>query len=799
MKKVIAWLLVLALTAAISIGATLAYLTDTDEDVNVMTVGNVKIDQLEYERIDDETSNKDAQVQEFHDNKPLYPAVTENGFDYTPGDTYVDWTQISKDGYTSEIWNPENINNELDKMVFVKNKGTYDAYVRTVFAFEAGNYQTLDQFNAKMHLNLNETDWTWNWLEEPVTIGESTYFVATATYNKILEPGKLTEISLSQIALDSSATNADVEAFGETYNVLVKTQAIQADGFADPETALAEGFGAITVNAVPFDTDQPIQGSDVRTALHYLNADGKTKLTTKVSNVVFGLNKDHADVVDSYEGTLVTDGQDVEIYAYYVPNGSNYDVYFLGNADTCLPADSSSLFANMTALKSVNTASLNTGKATKMNNMFNSCTNLTGLDVTGWDTSNVTTMEAMFYNCKKITAVDASTWDTSKVENMKNIFAMCSQLTTVNTTSWNTQSVKSMESMFDTDPKLTEVIGIADWNTCNNKTIDYMFYGCQSLKTLDLSGWKTGNVTRMAMTFMYCTKLETVEGTENWDTSNVTFMYGMFFDNKSLKSLDVSTWKTGKVTNFASMFSTSSPNAGDIPIEELDVSGWNVSAATDLSYMFYGCGKLKKLDMSGWDVSKVTTTYHMFTDCHSLESLDFSGWNPVSLTNANGMFNDCRSVKVLDVSNFASANLKDCGQMFESCWSLETIIGLEKWNTAKVTNCYEMFTLTKLTELDLSAFDTSSVENTGRMFNSNAALKTIYVGDGWDMSKVTSSGDMFNGCASLTGANGTTIAGNPTDVTYARVDQPAVQDAEGNVITEAVPGYLTYKAPTETP
>ena len=84
MKKIIAWLLVLALTAAISIGATLAYLTDTDEDVNVMTLGNVKIDQLEYERIDDETANADAEVQEFHDNKPLYPAVTDKDFDYAP-------------------------------------------------------------------------------------------------------------------------------------------------------------------------------------------------------------------------------------------------------------------------------------------------------------------------------------------------------------------------------------------------------------------------------------------------------------------------------------------------------------------------------------------------------------------------------------------------------------------------------------------------------------------------------------------------------------------------------------------
>ena len=256
--------MVLALTAAISIGATLAYLTDTDEDVNVMTLGNVKIDQLEYERIDDETANEDAKVQEFHDNKPLYPAVTDQDFDYTPGDSYVDWEQIGKDGYTSEIWNPEKINNELDKMVFIKNKGSYDAYVRSVFAFEAGKYTTLDEFKSMMHLNLNESEFTWEWVETPVTIGESTYFVATATYNKVLAPGALTEISLSQIALDKTATNADVEAFGDTYQILVKSQGIQADGFTDAVAALEDGFGVIAANNIPWNTDQPVQGTDLK-------------------------------------------------------------------------------------------------------------------------------------------------------------------------------------------------------------------------------------------------------------------------------------------------------------------------------------------------------------------------------------------------------------------------------------------------------------------------------------------------------------------------------------------------------
>ena len=247
LKKIVSWALVIAMTAAIAVGGTMAYLTDTDEDVNVMTLGNVKIDQLEYERIDTETKDEDAVVQEFHDNKPLYPAVTEDGFNWEE-DSTVDWTQIGKDGYISNIWDPDKINNELDKMVFVKNKGTYDAYVRSVFAFEANGY-SLDEFKALFHLNINEEDWTWEWEETPVTIpgdtGATNYIIATATYNKVLKPGQLTEISLSQIALDPCANNADIAGFGDTYQVLVKTQAVQAEGFDDAAEAwAASGFGS---------------------------------------------------------------------------------------------------------------------------------------------------------------------------------------------------------------------------------------------------------------------------------------------------------------------------------------------------------------------------------------------------------------------------------------------------------------------------------------------------------------------------------------------------------------------------
>ena len=50
LKKFLLSTLSLALVAVLSVAGTLAYLTSEDSDVNVMTMGNVKIAQHEYER-----------------------------------------------------------------------------------------------------------------------------------------------------------------------------------------------------------------------------------------------------------------------------------------------------------------------------------------------------------------------------------------------------------------------------------------------------------------------------------------------------------------------------------------------------------------------------------------------------------------------------------------------------------------------------------------------------------------------------------------------------------------------------
>lgn len=46
--------------------------------------------------------------------------------------------------------------------------------------------------------------------------------------------------------------------------------------------------------------------------------------------------------------------------------------------------------------------------------------------------------------------------------------------------------------------------------------------------------------------------------------------------------------------------------------EELDLTSWDISQATDLSYMFYESNNLISLDVSNWDTSNVTNMSYLF-------------------------------------------------------------------------------------------------------------------------------------------------------------------------------------------
>ena len=118
-KTTLFMILALVLSMAIGLTGTLAYLTDTDEDVNVMTLGNVDIEQIELERVEQSDDNTDdTNLQNFSQGKPLYPAVGT-----------VDWAdenQMWPTGGSSQLFT-DDLENVVDKFVFVENTGKSDA------------------------------------------------------------------------------------------------------------------------------------------------------------------------------------------------------------------------------------------------------------------------------------------------------------------------------------------------------------------------------------------------------------------------------------------------------------------------------------------------------------------------------------------------------------------------------------------------------------------------------------------------------------------------------------------------
>lgn len=104
--------------------------------------------------------------------------------------------------------------------------------------------------------------------------------------------------------------------------------------------------------------------------------------------------------------------------------------------------------------------------------------------------------------------------------------------------------------------------------------------------------------TSIGSWFYNCQALESIEGLENLNTSNVQYAFSMFVNCVSLKVLDLSSWDMSKVTDIAEMFYNCSA------LTTIYSSGaWKCEASND---MFTNCDALQgavKYDASKTDVS----------------------------------------------------------------------------------------------------------------------------------------------------------------------------------------------------
>ena len=113
--------------------------------------------------------------------------------------------------------------------------------------------------------------------------------------------------------------------------------------------------------------------------------------------------------------------------------------------------------------------------------------------------------------------------------------------------------------------------------------------------------------------------------------------------------------------------------------------------------------------------------------------------------------------------------------MFGHNAALSTLKLGPNFNTSKVTTMNRLFVFdTSLVEVDLSVFDTSSLQDAESMFHGATNLKTIYVSDSFKNSNISNPAQMFNSTSSLSGGAGTAWNSTMTsNKDYARIDNPS--------------------------
>ena len=341
----------------------------------------------------------------------------------------------------------------------------------------------------------------------------------------------------------------------------------------------------------------------------------------------------------------------------------------------------------------------------------------------------------------------------------------------------------STYSWFYNMDNLQSIEGMNYLNTSEVTNMAWMFGYCKKLKSLDLSSFNTAIVTDMDYMFNGCTSLQTIYAGSGWRTNTVSSSLSMFSDCSSLKGGRGTTWN--------------SSNPTDKTYAHIDGGSNNLGYFTAKGILAYACYTESNTTLTFYydnqRNSRSGTTYDLNIEYNPPRWLygtprphvtkvvfdpSFAGARP---TSTNSWFSGMAYIESIEgMSYLNTSEVTDMAWMFFNCsnlWSLD----LSSFNTAKVTDMGRMFSVCqKLTFLDLSSFNTAKVTIMGYMFDDCESLRTIYVGDGWSTAAVTNSEKMFSNCTSLVGGKGTTYNASQLDKTYAHID--------GGTST---PGYFT--------
>eukprot|EP00964_Phaeocystis_antarctica_P005479 scaffold2998_cov67-Phaeocystis_antarctica.AAC.2 len=237
---------------------------------------------------------------------------------------------------------------------------------------------------------------------------------------------------------------------------------------------------------------------------------------------------------------------------------------------------------------------------TDMSYLFKDLKNF-NTDVSSWDTSSVTRMDHMFYGASVFN--QPLSFNTSSVMNMGSMFRGASAFN--QPLSFDTSSVTDMDYMFLSAGAFNQPLSL---DTSSVTSMGYVFYFANSLSAANKllircawagtsafastgygSSWGPGTCPA---TFTSTASLKTAVQAYNADPAAAIATYGLIAD-----------WDVSAVTDMSYLFK-------DLKNFNTDVSSWDTSSVTNMNQMFYGASAFNQ--PLTFDTSSVITMPYMF-------------------------------------------------------------------------------------------------------------------------------------------------------------------------------------------